>query len=132
MAEPLGPDYDDGGMPPPSEPDRDARMWAMAAHLVPFLGWMVPFAGNIVLPLIVWLLKREEHPFIDDQGKESVNFQITVTIAMAIASLTIFICIGVILAPLVGLAAIVLQILAAIQANNGVPYRYPFTLRLVK
>lgn len=131
MTEPLGPDYDqDASLP--IGPDKDARMWAVVAHLSPLLGWLIPYAGNIILPLIVWLIKREESPFIDDQGKEAVNFQITVTIAMTISTILIFLCIGFLLMLVVGIGALVLMILAAIQANNGVPYRYPFTLRLIK
>ncbi|MDX9974977.1 MAG: DUF4870 domain-containing protein [FCB group bacterium] len=131
MTEPLGPDYNPDDILPVG-PDKDARMWAVVAHLSPLLGWVIPYAGNIILPLIVWLIKREESPFIDDQAKEAVNFQITVTIAMTISTILMFVCIGFLLMLVVGIGALVLMVLAAIQANNGVPYRYPFTLRLIK
>ncbi len=118
--------------PPTSEIPKDARMWATIAHLSALAGFLIPVAGNIVAPLIVWLIKREEHPFIDDQAKEALNFQITVTIALIVCFALMCVAIGVFLMPLVGLAALVFIIIAAIQANNGVAYRYPLTIRLIK
>ena len=132
MTEPLEPNYDPE-VNFPAAPDKDARMWAVVAHLSPLLGWLIPYAGNIILPLLVWLLKREESPFVDDQGKEAVNFQITVTILMAISTVMIAVfCIGFLMMIVVGIGSLILMILAAIQANNGVAYRYPYILRLIK
>ena len=78
------------------------------------------------------MMKKDMHPFINEQGKESLNFQITVTIAMLVASLTLFICIGFVLMPAIGIAALVLVIMAGLKANNGIAFRYPWTLRLIK
>src|SRR5688572_10608492 len=58
-------------------PTPDDRTWGMLAHLAALAGFIVPVVGNIVGPLIVWLTKKEQQPFVDDQGKESLNFQIT-------------------------------------------------------
>jgi len=69
---------------------------------------------------------------VDQHAKESLNFQITVTIALWVAAASIFCLVGLVLTPLVGLAALVLTILAGIKANNGEMYRYPATIRLVK
>jgi hypothetical protein len=91
----------------------------------------IPF-GNILGPLIIWLVKRNDHPFIDDQGKESLNFQITVMIAILICIPLMFVCVGFILAPAIGIAAVVLVIIASIRASKGEAYRYPWTLRLIK
>jgi uncharacterized Tic20 family protein len=131
MTEPLEPDYNDHANLPLG-PDKDARMWAVLAHLSPLLGWLLPFAGNIVLPLIIWLVKRDENPFIDDQGKEALNFQITVTIASFVSVMLMFVCIGFVTTPLLFIGALVLMIMAAIKANNGEAYRYPLTIRLIK
>lgn len=71
-------------------------------------------------------------PFVDDQGKEALNFQITVAIAMIVSMILMLVLIGVVLMFLVGIAALAFTIIAAIKANEGQYYRYPFTLRLVK
>ena len=109
----------------------DERLWGMIAHLSALAGFIIPF-GNIAGPLIVWMIKKDAMPFVDDQGKESLNFQITVTIAAIVAAVLIVFLIGFLLLPAVGLAALVFTIIAGIKANEGVAYRYPFTLRLIK
>lgn len=113
------------------ETNPEARQWGMFAHLSSLAGFIIPF-GNFIGPLVVWLMKKDTMPFVDDQGKESMNFQITVLIAALIAGATICIGIGIVLLPLVGIAAAILAIMAGIKANEGVAYRYPFTLRLIK
>ena len=107
------------------------RTWAMATHLSAFAGHVFPFA-HIIVPLVVWLLKRETSAFVDDQGKESVNAQISFTIYFAVAGALAFLLIGIPL--LVGLyvANFILVIVATIAAHDGKTYRYPFILRLVK
>ncbi|MEK1942061.1 MAG: DUF4870 domain-containing protein [Pseudomonas sp.] len=112
-------------------PSKDARQWAMFCHFAAFLGMVFPF-GNLLGPLIVWQLKKETDPFVDDQGKEALNFQITVALAMLVCFLLMFVVIGVFLIWIVGVAALVLTIIAGIKANEGKAYRYPFCLRLVK
>ena len=108
----------------------DERQWAMFAHLSALIGFILPF-GNIIGPLVIWLIKRETMPFVDQQGKEALNFQITVTIAMVISAILIVVVIGFVLMFIIGLAALILTIMAGIKANEGVAYRYPFTLRLI-
>mgnify|MGYP006273770013 CR=1 FL=1 len=115
----------------PAEADKDARTFGMLCHLLALAGFVVPF-GNIIGPLVIWLIKREQWAFVDDQGKESLNFQITVTIAAIICTPLVFIGIGVLLLMAVGIASLVFVILATLQANQGVRYRYPFALRLIK
>ena len=111
-------------------PDKEARQWAMFCHFAAFLGMIFPF-GNLLGPLIVWQLKRETAAFVDDQGKESLNFQITVALAMLVCFLLMFVFIGIILIWVVGIAALVLTIIAGIKANEGKAYRYPFCWRPV-
>jgi uncharacterized Tic20 family protein len=112
-------------------PDKDARMMGMLCHLLSLAGLVVPF-GNVLGPLVIWLVKKDTSPFVDDQGKESLNFQITATIALLIAGATICIGIGFFLLPIVGIVALVLAIIAALKANEGVAYRYPFNIRFIK
>ncbi|MGG6237835.1 DUF4870 domain-containing protein [Nodosilinea sp. AN01ver1] len=109
----------------------ESRMWAMLAHLSALSGFVIPF-GNIVGPLIVWLVKRNEMAFVADQGKEALNFNISMTIYMLVSGVLIFVLIGIPLIIVLGIAWLVLTILAAIKANEGVAYRYPLILRLVK
>ncbi|GLK87132.1 DUF4870 domain-containing protein [Pseudomonas turukhanskensis] len=116
---------------PVSTPDKEARQWAMFCHFAAFLGMIFPF-GNLLGPLIVWQLKKETSSFVDDQGKEALNFQITVAVAMLVCFLLMFVFIGIILIWVVGIAALVLTIIAGIKANEGKAYRYPFCWRLVK
>jgi uncharacterized protein len=107
------------------------RQWGMFAHLAALFGFVFPF-GNLIGPLIVWQMKKNEMPFVDDQGKESLNFQITVSLAVFACILLMVIFIGILLLPIVGIAALVLTVIGGIKANNGERYRYPFALRLVK
>ncbi len=82
-------------------------------------------------PLLVWLIKKDQSPFVADQAKEALNFQIAVTIALLISAVSIFVCIGVILVPVVFIGSIVFSIIAALEANKGVYYRYPYTVRFI-
>lgn len=114
---------------PDSNPE--SRMWAALSHVSALSGFVIPF-GNIVGPLIIWLVKRDEMSFVDDQAKEALNFNISMTIYMAVAGVLVFVLIGIPI--MIGLAItwLVLIVMAAIKANEGTAYRYPITLRLVK
>lgn len=114
-----------GQVEKPEEVSKDARMWAMLCHL---LGLFTCFIG----PLIVWLIKKEEDPFINNQGKEALNFQITVAIASVVSALLAVVCIGIILGMVVAVADLVFCIVAAVKANGGEAYRYPVSIRFIK
>ena len=122
--------------PPPSEPpmagapSADERQWAMFAHLSALIGLIIPF-GSIVGPLVIWLIKKDTMPFVNDQGKEALNFNITVAIAAIVGWILCFILIGFLVLAVVFVAWLVLAIIGTIKANEGTAYRYPFTLRLV-
>jgi len=90
-----------------------------------------PF-GNLLGPLIIWQIKKDLDPFVDAQGKEALNFQISVALAAVVCFILMVVVIGFPLLMLLGLAALVLTIIAGIKANEGQPYRYPFSWRLVK
>lgn len=113
------------------QPSQEARQWAMFCHFAAFLCFIFPF-GNLIGPLIVWQIKRESDPFIDRQGKEAMNFQITVTLAILVSCLLMLVVIGFFLLGLVSIGALVLTIIAGIKANEGQEYRYPFTWRPLK
>ncbi|MBC2690574.1 MULTISPECIES: DUF4870 domain-containing protein [Pseudomonas] len=120
----------DEQLPVPA-PSREVRQWAMFCHLSALLGIWVPF-GSLIGPLILWQMKREMDPFVDDQGKEALNFQISVAIASAICLLLMVVVIGFFLFGLLAIGALVLTIIAGVKANEGQVYRYPFTWRLIK
>lgn len=86
---------------------------------------------SFIPALIVWLLKKDDSPYIADQAREALNFQITVLIAQVISSILIVILIGFVLMGIIWLANIILCIIAAIAASKGEYYRYPFALRLI-
>ena len=108
-----------------SSVSKDARMWAMLCHLLAI------FTG-FVAPLIIWLLKKDEDPFVNNQGKEALNFQLTVLIAMAVSALLTFFCIGFFLMIGVGVANLIFCIMASIKANSGEAYRYPVSIRFIR
>jgi len=112
-------------------PSADEKTWGMLAHLAALAGFIIPF-GNIVGPLIVWLVKKETMPFVEEQGKESLNFQITVFIAILICIPLMFVLIGFVLMFVVAIAWLVLSIIAGLKAQAGEDYRYPWALRLIK
>lgn len=109
----------------------EEKQWGMFAHLAALAGIVIPL-GNLLGPLIVWLVKKDTMPFVADQGKEALNFNITVFIAAFASGILTLVLIGFLLLIVVGIAWLVLTILAALAANKGETYRYPFTLRLVK
>ncbi|TBU94821.1 DUF4870 domain-containing protein [Stutzerimonas kirkiae] len=111
--------------------DHQARQWAMLCHFAAALGFVFPF-GNLFGPLIVWQIKKDQNPFIDDQGREAMNFQITVAIALAISLLLMLVIVGFILAGIVIIGAVILGVIAGIKANEGQAYRYPFCWRPIK
>jgi uncharacterized protein len=127
--------------PPPGAPptnDSQARTWNMLCHLSALSGYLIPF-GNVLGPLIVWQIKKNEIPSVEEHGKAALNFQLTVLIALFVgiiaAVLLSFVCIGFLLIPVViaiGLCGLIFAIIAAIKASNGEPYRYPWSLNLVK
>jgi uncharacterized Tic20 family protein len=120
--------------PPP--PDTGGQNWAVLCHLAALLGLLgglmsIPF-GNLLGPLVVWLLKKKEFPLVDQQGKESLNFQLSMTIYAALSALLIFVGIGIVLLAIIIVVDVVLVIVASVKTSNGKPYRYPLTIRLFK
>lgn len=109
----------------------DERTWGMLTHLLAlslFIG--IPF-GNIIGPLIIYLIKKDEYSFVEQQGKEVLNFQITWTIIFVVSTVLILAGIGILMLIGFGIAWVVLVILGSVAANNGEPYRYPLTLNFL-
>jgi len=126
--------------PPPGSPPQNPQPPALrqdrtldaTCHFLSFAGLIgIPF-GNILGPLVLWAIKKDEMPSVNEHGKESINFQISMTIYTIIAGLSIFILIGFVLLPAIIVLNLVLVIIAGVKAANGEFYRYPLTIRFIK
>ena len=118
-----------------SIPTQDERNLAMLCHLSAFGGFIIPLA-NILIPLVIWLMKRDTSAFINHQAKEVLNFQITITVIILVLTLLFFTIIGSLPAIIglvgIGFIDIIFPIIGAIKANEGEFYRYPLTQAFVK
>jgi uncharacterized protein len=110
-------------------PTADQRNWAMIAHLSAFA--MFVGVPSFVGPLVVWLIKREEHPFIAEHGREALNFNISVLIYLVVAGVLVLVLVGFLLLIAIGIVWLIVTIQAAIAASNGQSYRYPLSIRFV-
>ncbi|MBO0798439.1 MAG: DUF4870 domain-containing protein [Blastocatellia bacterium] len=110
---------------------RDDRTWAMLAHLSALVGYSFMPLGNVVAPFIVWVIRKDQSWFIDDQAKEAMNFQISMVIYALISIPLVLLLIGIVLLIFLYVFGIVMIIIAAIRANDGIQYRYPLTLRFI-
>ncbi len=111
---------------------RDQRRWAMFCHLAALLGLLGNGIGFLIGPLVVWLIRKDDAPFIDEHGKEAVNFQITMFLAFFLGLLLMLVLVGIVILIAVVILMIVMPIVAAIKASNGEHYRYPLTIRFIK
>ncbi len=110
----------------------NVRTWCVLAHATALVGFLVPVAGHIVGPLIVWLAKRTDSAEIDAHGKESLNFQLSMLIYNLIAAVFCLVLIGFFILAVLHILNIVFVIIASIQAGEGKLYRYPLAIRLIK
>ncbi len=116
----------------PQASNKEEQNWAMYSHLAALLGFVIP-AGNVVGPLVVWIMKKDTMPLVAEHGKEAVNFQITVLIALIVSAASTLVLIGFLLLPIVGIGALVMTIMAVVKVSGGqLDYKYPFALRLIK
>lgn len=115
----------------PKMDETQERTWGLITHLSALVGFIVPF-GHIIGPLVIWLIKKDESAFVDDQGKEAINFQISMTLYAIVAAILILVIIGIFLLIGIGVLDIVLVIIAAVKANSGEKFRYPLTIRFIR
>jgi uncharacterized Tic20 family protein len=108
----------------PMRPDEE-KLWAIGAHIGPIV-------LGFVAPLVVWLVFKDRSRFLDRQGKEALNMQISDLIYFAVAFVTLFLLVGIILLPIVGIAWLVLMVVATIKAANLEDYRYPAIFRFIQ
>jgi len=109
---------------------KEERNWAMLAHLSGLLAFAT-LIGGVLGPLVMWMIRKDDMNFASDQAKEALNFQITVFVAGLIAGVMCLILIGFALLGILVIVDLILMIIAAVKASEGVSYRYPFNLRLI-
>lgn len=109
---------------------QDERMWGMFCHLSAFALFFIPF-GSIIGPLIVWSIKKGDSPFVDEQGKEALNFNISILIYTIISAILILLVIGILMIIALMLFRFIMIIIAAIKANNGESFRYPLSIKFI-
>ena len=120
----------DSGASP--DKDKEARNWAMACHLcglAAFLG--IPF-GNVFGPLTIWLIKKDEIPLVESEGKKALNFQISFSIYGLVAFLSCFILIGLVVLPVLAIVWLIYTIIGAVKTSNAEPFEYPLTIKFFK
>jgi len=119
MSNGAGPDVTPGTTGEPGL-SKEARMWAMLSVLSPLCGFIIPIPFvNIIVPLVIYFMKRDESPFVAFHALQSVYFQIIVFVAVLISIVLCFFCIGFVLLPIVAIGAIAYMVIIAIKANNG-------------
>lgn len=126
--------------PAPLPPDEArARTWNMFCHLSALAGFIGVPLGNVLGPLLVWQIRKNEIPSVDTHGKAALNFQLTVLLAFVVTGAAtvvgLFVCIGWLLVPVlvaIGLAGLIFPIIAGIKANNGEIYKYPCSIEFVR
>lgn len=115
----------------PNPVDQESRNWGIIAHLSTFFGYIIPF-GNVIGPLVVWSIKKDELEFVADQAKEALNFQICILIYCIISFVLFFVVIGIPLLIAVLIFDLVVTIIAAIKAGEGIRYRYPLKIDFIQ
>jgi uncharacterized protein len=117
---------------PATPPTESERTWGMLAHLAAFVGLVLPLVGNVLGPLLVWVAKKDESAWVGEQAREALNFNITVMLAGIACALLALIFIGFLIGTALFIAWLVMTLIAAIRASEGVQYHYPISLRLIK
>ena len=111
---------------------QDEKTMATLAHLGAFIGALMPGMGNVLVPFLIWVFKKDESEYIEEQAKEALNFQITMSILMIGAAIAMIMLVGFIILPILIVLDIALSITAAVKANRGEIYEYPINFRLIK
>lgn len=107
------------------------KQWVLFSHLGGFAGFIFPL-GNILAPLLIWLLKKDQSPAVEEHSREALNFQISMSIYILIASVLIIALVGMVVLPILIVVQIILMIKAALEADRGHFYVYPITIRFIK
>ena len=106
--------------------DQNERMWAMILHLSQLLNYIIPL-GGVIAPIVIWQIKKDSMPTIDQHGKNVANFLVTYLLLIAISVVLVFVFIGIILLPILGIVHVIFSIIGGLKANEGVVWEYPCT-----
>jgi len=121
-------------------PDKDVRRWACFCHLGALVGGicLAPIGGVVLVPLIIWVIKRDEHFYIAEQGRESINFQISMLLYALVAKTVVHLLEAILIGHLLGfvpyviyISQLLLSIVGAIRAWDGEKFRYPFAIPFI-
>lgn len=110
--------------------NNEERSMSMLCHLSALAGLVIPF-GFILGPLLVWLIKKDQYPEVDRQGKDALNFQISMLIYLMISGVLVLLLIGILLLIALGIINIVMIIIASVKSNNGERFEYPLSLKII-
>jgi uncharacterized Tic20 family protein len=116
---------------PYNQKDQEARQWAMFLHLSQLAGYIIPLLG-LIAPIVIWQIKKEDYPILDEHGKVVVNWIISELIYAAIGFVLLFVVIGIPILAVLGVLAIVFPIIGGLKANNGELWHYPMTINIIK
>ncbi len=108
------------------------RNWAMLCHLSAFAGYIFPFFGGILGPLIVWLSRRTDSEWIDINGKASLNFQLSVLLYSVLCIPLMFLIVGFFFFFLLMALELICVVIASIRAAQGIEFRYPLTIPFIQ
>jgi hypothetical protein len=114
-----------------ADTEKDTRLWGMILHLSVLAGHVVPYAG-LIAPIVIWQLKKNELPGIDQHGKNAVNWIISFIIYSVVCILLIFVIIGIPMMIILGVLGLIFPIIAGIKANNGEYWKYPLSITFFK
>lgn len=109
----------------------DEQTFSMLCHLSALAGLVIPF-GHIIGPLVIWLMKKDQYPEVDRQGKDSLNFQISMTLWMFVSGILVLLVVGIFALIALGVLTLVMIIIASIKSNNGERFKYPLTIDIIK
>ncbi len=115
----------------PATLEREARQWGMLLHLSIFAGFVAPALG-LVVPILIWQIKKDELPGIDEHGKNVANWIISKLIYAAVSFVLAFVLIGFVLGLALAIVAIVFPVIGGIKANNGEYWKYPLAIPFFK
>lgn len=112
------------------EPTKDEKLYGSLAHFLTFAGYVFPF-GNIIAPLVIFLMKKDESAYIRRHGAEALNFQISIMIYMIVSAVLALVVVGIFLLFALIIMDLVCTIIAGVRANDGKSYHYPLTIRFI-
>jgi len=109
---------------------QDDKTYGMLVHLIALAGFIIPL-GNLIGPLIIWMIKKDQSEWVDKQGRESLNFQISITIYAVASGVLAFIAVGLILLAFVGIFSFIMIIIATVRAHSEEDFQYPLSIRVL-